>query len=206
MVFTHAWCFFNSKLEAFGCASKNDSGPVLKTIQNKLNLLYLNKAEHTYMDWRNGNTDILDMAFITRNLAIHDFQIGVDPGSDHLPIEISIDTTPHRNTVTNHTRYKFDQTDREVFGSILKEALGSKDFSGQLSTSDLDRYADFIITALHTAVDKAIPESKSMRPESNPISNETLALIKEKRKLRRQYSQMKDPAVKNAYQSVAETS
>ena len=45
-------------------------------------------------------------------------------------------------------------------------------------------------------VDKAIPKSKSVRPESNPISNETLALIKEKRKLRRQYSQMKDPAVK----------
>ena len=60
----------------------------------------------------------------------------------------------------------------------------------------LDRYADFIITALHTAVDKAIPKSKSVRPESNPISNETLALIKEKLKLRRQYSQMKDPAVK----------
>ena len=65
-----------------------------------------------------------------------------------------------------------------------------------LSTSDLDRYADFIITALHTAVDKAIPKSKSVRPESNPISHETLALIKEKRKLRRQYSQKKDPAVK----------
>ena len=150
------------------------------------------------MDWRNGNTDILDMAFITQNLAIHDlqFQIGVDLGSDHLPIEISIDTTPHRNTFTNHTRYKFDQTDREVFESILEEALGSEDFSGHLSTSDLDRYADFIITALHTAVDKAIPKSKSVRPESNPISNETLAPIKEKRKLRRQYSQMKDSAVK----------
>ena len=35
-----------------------------------------------------------------------------------------------------------------------------------------------------------------MRPESNPISNETLALIKEKRRLRRQYSQVKDPATK----------
>ena len=65
-----------------------------------------------------------------------------------------------------------------------------------MSTNDLDRYADFIITALHTAVDKAIPKSKSVQPESNPISNETLALIKEKRKLRRQYSQRKDPAVK----------
>ena len=35
-----------------------------------------------------------------------------------------------------------------------------------------------------------------MRPESNPISNETLALIKDKRRLRRQYSQKKDLAVK----------
>ena len=35
-----------------------------------------------------------------------------------------------------------------------------------------------------------------MQPESNPIFNETLALIKEKRRLRRQYSQKKDPAVK----------
>ena len=72
----------------------------------------------------------------------------------------------------------------------------SADFSGHLSTSDLDKYADFIITAIHTAVDKAIPTSKSVRPESNPILNETLALIKEKRRLRRQYSQKKDPAVK----------
>ena len=35
-----------------------------------------------------------------------------------------------------------------------------------------------------------------MRSESNPVSNETSALIKEKRRLRRQYSQIKDPAVK----------
>ena len=189
---------FNSKSEAFGCASKNDSGPMLKIIQNTLDLIYLNNTEHTYMDWRNSNTDILDMAFITQNLIIHDtqFQIGVDLGSDHLPIEITIDTTPHRNTFTDPTRYKFDQTDREVFQSILEEALGSEDFSGHLSTNDLDRYTDFIVTALHTAVDKAIPKSKSVQPESNPISNVTLVLVKEKRKLRWQYSQMKDPAVK----------
>ena len=33
---------FNSKSEAFGCASKNASGPILKTIQNTLDLIYLN--------------------------------------------------------------------------------------------------------------------------------------------------------------------
>ena len=82
------------------------------------------------------------------------------------------------NTFTNHTIYKFDQTDREVFESTLEEALGSADFSGHLSTSDLDKYADFIVTAISTAVDKAIPKSKSTRSESNPISDETIALIK----------------------------
>ena len=35
-----------------------------------------------------------------------------------------------------------------------------------------------------------------MRSESNPISDETLAIIKEKRRLRRQYSQNKDSAVR----------
>ena len=35
-----------------------------------------------------------------------------------------------------------------------------------------------------------------MRAESNPISDETLVLIKEKRRLRRQCSQNKDPAIK----------
>ena len=189
---------FDSKLESFGCANRNPSDPMLKHIQKQLDLIYLNNDERTHMDRAKGSTDILDMAFISPNLVKHDiqFQIGDDLGSDHLPIEISIDTLPHRNTFNNHTKYKFDQTDREVFQSTLEEALGSADFSGHLPTSDLDKYADFIIAAIHTAVDKAIPTSKSMRPETNPISNATLALIKEKRRLWRQYSQMKNPAVK----------
>ena len=85
-----------------------------------------------HVDRLNGNTDLLDMAFISPNLGKHDmqFQIGDDLGSDHLPIEVSIDAPPHRNSSINHTKYKFDQTDREVFESTLKAALGSEDSSG----------------------------------------------------------------------------
>ena len=50
---------FNSKLEAFGCTKKNTSGPMLKNIQNQLNLIYLNTDEHTHLDRYTGNTDIL---------------------------------------------------------------------------------------------------------------------------------------------------
>ena len=120
---------FNSKLEDFGCAKKNSSGPMLKNIQSQLNLTYLNNDEHTHLDRAKGSTDILDVAFISPNLTKHDIQflIGDDLGSDHLPIEISIDAQPHRNTHTNPIRYKFDQTDREVFESTLEAALSSGD-------------------------------------------------------------------------------
>ena len=55
--------------------------------------------------------------------------------------------------------------------------LGSADFSTLTLTSDLDKYADFIVSAISTPVDKAIPLSKSVRSENRPISDETIALI-----------------------------
>ena len=89
----------------------------------------------------------------------------------------------------NPIRYKFNQTDRQVFESTLETALSSGDRPELKSTQDIDKYADFIVTAISTAVDKAIPTSKSRNPESQQASEESLALIKMKRRLRRQYSQ-----------------
>ena len=79
------------------------------------------------------------MAFISPNLAKHDiqFQIGDDLGSDHVPIEIFIDAPPHRNLSANYTKYKFDQTDREVFESTFEAVLGSGTF---LDSSPLVTY------------------------------------------------------------------
>ena len=156
---------FNSKSEAFGCAKKNTrkniSGSMLKNIQSHLNLTYLNKDEHTHLDKRTGNTDILDMAFISANLTKHhkQFLTGDDLGGDQLPIEILIDAQTHRNIHTNPIGYKFNQTGREVFESTLEAALSSGDVPELKSTQDFDKYVDFLVTAISTAVDKAIPTS-----------------------------------------------
>ena len=130
-------------------------------------------------DRRTGNIDILDMVFISPNLTKHDihFLIGDDLGGDHLPIEITIDAQPHRNIHNIPVIYKFNQTDREVFESTLEAALSRGDVPQLKSTQDIDN-ADFIITVadfiITVAVDKAIPTSKSGRPESLPASDETL--------------------------------
>ena len=68
-----------------------------------------------------------------------------------------------------------------MFESTIEVPLSSGDVPELKSTQDIDKYADFITTAISTAVDKAIPKAKSGCPESQPISDETLALIKEKR-------------------------
>ena len=138
------------------------------------------------------------MAFISPNLTEHyiQFLIGYDLSSNHLPIEVSIDAQPHRNIHTNPIRYKFNQTDREVFESTLEVALSSGDIPELKFTRDIDKYADFIVTAISTAADKAIPTSKRGRPESQPVSEESLAIIEEKCRLRRQYSKAHDPSVK----------
>ena len=158
---------FNSKLEDFGCAKKNTSGPMLKTIQNQLNLIYLNTDEHTHLDKSTGNTDILVMAFISPNLSEHDIQflIGDDLGNDRNRNKCQ----PHRNIHTNSVTYKFNQTGREVFESTLEAALSSGGVPELKSTQDIDKYADFITIAISTAVDKAIPTSKNGRPESQPL-------------------------------------
>ena len=66
--------------------------------------MYLNSDEHPHLDKRTGNTDILDMTFISSNLPKHgiiQFLMGADLGSDHLPIEITIDAQLLRNTHTH---------------------------------------------------------------------------------------------------------
>ena len=78
-----------------------------------------------------------------------------DLGNDHLPIEITTDVQLHRNTHTNPNSYKFNQTNRKVFQSTLEAALSLADVPKLKSTQDIDKYADFIVTGISTAVDKA---------------------------------------------------
>ena len=135
-----------------------------KNNHSHLNLTYLNNDEHTHLDKRTGNTDILAIAFISPNLTKHEIQFltGDDLGSDHLPIEISIDAQPHRNIPTNPIRYKFDQTDREVFESTREAALSSSEVRELKSAQDIDKYTDFtdfIVTTFRMNVLQSISSS-----------------------------------------------
>ena len=63
---------------------------------------------------------------------------------------------------------------REVFESTLDAALSSGDVPELKSTQDIDKYADFIITAISTAADKPFRHLKAGALRVNPFRKKHL--------------------------------
>ena len=110
---------FNSKHKQFGFVKPNKSGQTLINIAKDLKLFYVNQLEpnrHTREDPVHGTSDLLDMAFITPGLSSRDisFSLADDHmGSDHFPIQISLDKPLKQNTPLTEPRYRFDKTNDE---------------------------------------------------------------------------------------------
>ena len=83
---------------------------MLKNIQKQLNLIYLNNDEHTHMDRAKGSTDILDIAFISPNLAKHNIQFQIGDAITHIGIHLL--TTPSTN-LTRLTKKYSNQRSRK---------------------------------------------------------------------------------------------
>ena len=95
---------FNSKHKQFRCVKPNKSGQTHVSIAKDLKLLYVNQLgpkRHTHDDPVHGTSDILDMAFISPGLSSRDISFSVADdymGSDHLPIQISLDMMTYYTT------------------------------------------------------------------------------------------------------------
>ena len=124
---------FSSKYKQFGCVKPNKSGQTLLNIAKDLKLFYVNQLgpnRHTREDPVRGTSDILDMAFITQGLSSRDISFSVaddHTGSDHFPIQISLDKPLKRNTPLTEPRYRFDKTNDDLLHNTLKDSLTNID-------------------------------------------------------------------------------
>ena len=137
-----------------------------------------------------GTSDILDMAFISPGFSSRDisFSIADDRmGSDHFPIQISLDKPLKRNTPLTEPRYRFDKTDDDLLHNTLKDSLNSID-TNVTTYDELEELAVTLCGKLMKTVDTFIPKTYSCNDPKAPISQAILDLIKEKRRLRRLYN------------------
>ena len=193
---------FNSKHKQFGCVKPNKSGQTLVNIAKDLKLFYVNQLEpnrHTREDPVHCTSDILDMAFITPGLSSRDISFSVADdhmGSDHFPIQISLDKPLKRNTPLTEPRYRFDKTNDDLLHNTLKDSLSNIDTN--ITTQDeLEELAVTLCDKLMKAVDTSTPKVYSRNDPKSPISQAMLDLIKEKRRLRRLYNNTQHPNIKS---------
>ena len=163
-----------------------------------LKLFYVNQLcpnRHTHEDPVHGTSDISDMAFLSPGLSSRDisFCIADDHmGSDHFPIQVSLDKPLKRNTSLTEPCYLFDKTHNDLFHNTLKDSPSSIDT--EITTQDeLEELAVTLCDKLMKAVDTFTPKTYSCNDPKSPISQAILDLIKEKRRLRRLYNNTHDP-------------
>ena len=115
-------------------------------------------------------------------------------GSDHFPIQISLDKPPKRNTPLTEPRYRFDKTNDDLLHNTLKDSLTNIDTN--ITTQDeLEELAVTLCDKLMKAVNTSTPKVYSRNYPKSPISQAILDLIKEKRRLRRLYNNTQDPNI-----------
>ena len=128
-----------------------------------------------------GTSDILDMAFITPGLSSREisFSLAADHmGSDHFPIQISLDKPLKRNTPLTEPRYRFDKTNDDLLHNTRKDSLTNIDT--KITTQDeLEELAVILCDKLMKAVDTSTPEVYSRNDPKSPICQAILDLIKE---------------------------
>ena len=166
---------FYSKHKQFGCVKPNKSGQTLINIAKDLKLFYVNQLgpnRHTHDDPVPGTSDILDMASLSPGLSSRDISFSVADdhmGSDHFPIQISLDKPLKWNTPLAEPRYRFDKTNDDLLHNTLKDSLTSIDTN--ITTQDeLKELAVTLCDKLMKAVDTSTPEVYSLNDPKSPIS------------------------------------
>ena len=114
-------------------------------------------------------------------------------GSDHFPIQISLNKPLKRNTPVTGPRYRSDKTDDDLLHNTLKDSLNST--GTDITTQDEFRELAVILCDKRMkAVDISTPKTYSRNDPKPPVSQ---AILNErKRRLGRLYNNTQDPKTK----------
>ena len=139
------------------------------------------------------------MAFLSPGLSSRDISFSVADdhmGSDHFPIQITLDKPLKRTTPLTEPRYRFDKTNDELLHSTLKDSLTNID-TNIITQDELEELAITLCDKLMKAVDTSTPKVYHRYDPKSPVSQAILDLIKEERRLRRLYNNTQDPNIKS---------
>ena len=96
-------------------------------------------------------------------------------GSDHFPIQISLDKPLKRNTPLTEPRYRFDKTDDDLLHNTLNDSLNNID-TDIMTQDELEELAVTLGDKLMKAVDSSTPKSWISSKKNVGLGGCTIAL------------------------------
>ena len=160
---------FNSKSEYFGCASKNCSGPMLKSIQKTPGNSKF-RQEQSYVYRKKHGVYIPKFINIWYRISSR-WQLG----QQSLAIELSVEPPPHPSITLTWPRYKRSQADKAHLQIHCRRNLrhiSHKNFTTARTTNDLDGYANFAVSSITATMDIAILKTHQAPTEKQSISEQ----------------------------------
>jgi len=149
----------NAKSNLIGCRGETSSGLKLLEILDSEEIILLNDGSHTYFNFNEKNSDILDLAICSRSLHLnYDYFYTMSEwgmGSDHVPITVqfSFKKNSFEKTIDS-LNFNYNKADWDLFKRLLPHHIPDS------VKSDLDEFYNWICTELLCAAKRAIPARK----------------------------------------------
>ena len=174
----------NCKNISWGSTYTDSQGLHLADTIDDQNWILLNDGSKTRIDPRSGKEEVLDIILCQSGILnlspkVH---VGDRIGSDHLPLHCSLNYDKRHSKDPIFFK-NVSQIDRTRFKKLVNDGVNT--LPGTFSTaSDLDIIADAFPLLFKAAFEASCPLTKK-HEKRKPVSLHILALIKEKRALRR---------------------
>ena len=175
----------NSKHLAWGSSTTDPLGTHLSDTLEDQNWIVLNDGSKTRVDPRSGKEEVLDLILCTPDLVNMGpvFHVGDCVGSDHLPMHCTV-TFGQQSSQSNpiFTR-KVSQMDVTRFTELINHGVNLLPRTYDTAV-ELDKVAELLPLVIREAFEESCPLRRITKGRK-PVTPGIIAMIKEKRRLRR---------------------
>ena len=185
----------NAKDRTWGCNSNNTRGKYLKeVIEKRANTQIIATTNATRID-PNGRDDILDIAIaidMKSNIRMRTLK---QLESDHLPVKITIKTNIDNTIISKMNK-------KEINWKNMRTELNKHEVIEYTNnTQIIEQNTEKIIKQIQNAV-KASEKTTTITNKHKKLPIEIYYLIKEKRKLQRQFRETRHTQIKTKYNKI----
>lgn len=173
---------FNSKHRNWNCYKNDVNGNKLNNFINNNNILHhYPQNNHTHIPSNGNRASTIDFA-LSKNIHISKIETLNALDSDHLPVEITIQTV--NNYHYNDSNFKSQKTDWKKFKAIINDSLSIDNKIPTVAKIDEQ------VTKITNSITEAFNKSTTIQlhnKNSQTLPQEILDVIKNRNKLRKQY-------------------